>query len=191
MGDIALLALGAIVVNNFVLTQFLGLCPFVGASRHTGDAISMGLATAFVLTVGAGAGHLVHHHVLVPLGLEYLRIVVFMVIIAALVQFTEIAIRHASPLLHQVLGIYLPLITTNCAVLAVVLLALDDGLSFLETLVFAVGAAAGFALVMALFAALRERLIEERIPLAFRGAPIVLITAGILSLAFMGFGGIG
>jgi electron transport complex protein RnfA len=103
MADIALLAIGAIVVNNFVLTQFLGLCPFVGASRHTTDAISMGLATAFVLTLAAGAGHLIHHHVLVPLDLEYLRIVCFMVIIASLVQFTEIAIRYVSPLLHQVL----------------------------------------------------------------------------------------
>jgi len=191
MEDLAVILLGALLVNNFVLAQFLGLCPFVGTTGRYDTAAAMGLATTFVLTLSAASTYLLYHGVLAPLGLEYLRIIVFIVVIAAVVQLTEIYLKSASPLLHQVLGIYLPLITSNCAVLGVALLALQQSLDFAGTLAYATGAALGFTLVMVLFAAIRERLAAARIPEAFRGTPIILITAGILSMAFMGFGGFG
>jgi electron transport complex protein RnfA len=191
MFDLGLIFVAAVLVNNFVLTQFLGLCPFVGVTGRLDNALAMGAATAFVLTLSAAVTHLLEHLVLVPLELEYLRVLTFIVIIASLVQLTEITIRAISPLLHQVLGIYLPLITTNCAVLGVALLSLGQGLDFVDTLVYAFGASIGFTLVMVLFAAMREQLVEARLPVAFRGAPIVLLSAGLLSLAFMGFRGIG
>ena len=191
MLDLGLIFVAAVLVNNFVLTQFLGLCPFVGVTGRLDNALAMGAATAFVLTLSAAVTHLLEHLVLVPLELEYLRVLTFIVIIASLVQLTEITIRAISPLLHQVLGIYLPLITTNCAVLGVALLSLGQGLDFVDTLVYAFGASIGFTLVMVLFAAMREQLVEARLPVAFRGAPIVLLSAGLLSLAFMGFRGIG
>jgi electron transport complex protein RnfA len=150
----------------------------------------MGLATTFVLTLSATTAHVLYNQLLLPLGLDFLRIIVFIVVIAAVVQLTERALRSASPLLHQILGIYLPLITTNCAVLGVALLATGQSMTFAETIVFSIGAAAGFSLVMALFAALRERMEHARIPRAFEGPPIALVTAGILSLAFMGFTGL-
>lgn len=189
MADLALILVGALLVNNFVLAQFLGLCPFIGASGRFDAAAAMGLATTFVLTLAAAASWLLYHGVLVPLDLTYLRIIVFIVVIAATVQLTELYVASASPLLHQVLGIYLPLITSNCAVLGVALLALQQQLSFSDTLVYAVGAALGFSMVMVLFAAIRERLDHAAVPDPFRGAPITLITAGILSLAFLGFAG--
>ena len=191
MLDLGLIFVAAVLVNNFVLTQFLGLCPFVGVTGRLDNALAMGAATAFVLTLSAAVTHLLEHLVLVPLELEYLRVLTFIVIIASLVQLTEITIRAISPLLHQVLGIYLPLITTNCAVLGVALLSLGQGLDFVDTLVYAFGASIGFTLVMVLFAAMREQLVEARLPVAFRGAPIVLLSAGLLSLAFMGFRGMG
>jgi electron transport complex protein RnfA len=191
MFDLGLIFVAAVLVNNFVLTQFLGLCPFVGVTGRLDNALAMGAATAFVLTLSAAVTHLLEHLILVPLELEYLRVLTFIVIIASLVQLTEITIRAISPLLHQVLGIYLPLITTNCAVLGVALLSLGQGLDFVDTLVYAFGASIGFTLVMVLFAAMREQLVEARLPVAFRGAPIVLLSAGLLSLAFMGFRGIG
>lgn len=189
-GDLALIVIGALLVNNFVLAQFLGLCPFMGVTGRYQPALAMGLATAFVLTVSAAAAHLLHHAVLRPLDLEFLRIVVFIVVIAAAVQLTERVLRAASPLLHEVLGIYLPLITSNCAVLAVALLALGFDYGFLETVFYALGAAGGFSLVMVLFAALRERLAHAPVPAPFRGVPVALVSAGILSLAFMGFTGL-
>lgn len=189
MAELALILVGSLLVNNFVLAQFLGLCPFIGASGQYDAAAAMGLATTFVLTLAATASWLLFHGVLAPLGLEYLRIIVFIVVIAAAVQLTELYLKSASPLLHQVLGIYLPLITSNCAVLGVALLALQQGLTFGQTLVYAVGAALGFTLVMVLFAAIRERLVHASVPKAFQGAPITLVTAGILALAFMGFAG--
>jgi electron transport complex protein RnfA len=149
----------------------------------------MGLATTFVLTLAAAASWLLYHGVLVPLDLTYLRIVSFIVVIAGTVQLTELYLKSVSPLLHQLLGIYLPLITSNCAVLGVALLALQQRLSFAETLVYAVGAALGFTLVMVLFAAIRERLVHAAVPAPFQGAPITLISAGILALGFMGFAG--
>lgn len=191
MADLALILLGALLVNNFVLAQFLGLCPFMGSTGRYDTAAAMGLATTFVLTLSAAATYGLHHALLVPLGLEFMRIIVFIVVIASLVQFTQLYLRSTSPLLHQVLGIYLPLITTNCAVLGVALLALQQSLSFAATLAYAAGAALGFTLVMVLFAAIRERLRDARIPQAFAGAPITLVTAGILSMAFMGFAGFG
>lgn len=189
MAELALILLGALLVNNFVLAQFLGLCPFIGVTGQYDAAASMGLATTFVLTLSAAISYLVYHGVLVTLGLTYLKIIVFIVVIAAVVQFTERYLRATSPLLHQVLGIYLPLITTNCAVLGVALLSLQQNLTFAQTLAYAMGAAIGFSLVVVVFAAIRERLRNARVPSAFAGAPITLITAGILSLAFMGFAG--
>lgn len=189
MAELAFILVGALLVNNFVLAQFLGLCPFIGSSGQYDTAAAMGLATTFVLTLAAAASWLLYHFVLVPLDLTYLRIIVFIVVIAGTVQLTELYLASTSPLLHQVLGIYLPLITSNCAVLGVALLALQRQFSFAETLIFAVGAALGFTGVMVLFAAIRERLEHARIPRAFAGPPITLITAGILSLAFMGFAG--
>lgn len=188
--ELGLILIGALLVNNFVLAQFLGLCPFVGASGQYDTAAAMGLATTFVLTLAAASSWLIYHGVLVPLDLTYLKIITFIVVIAAAVQLTELYLASVSPLLKEVMGIYLPLITSNCAVLGVALLALGRELSFAQTLVYAMGAAAGFTLVMVLFAAIRERLAAAPVPAAFQGPPIVLLTAGILSLAFMGFAGL-
>lgn len=191
MDELALILIGALLVNNFVLAQFLGLCPFIGVSGNYDAAVAMGFATTFVLTLAASLSHLAYHWLLLPLDLAYLQIIVFIVIIASVVQLTEIFLRNLSPLLHQVLGIYLPLITTNCAVLGVALLALNQSLTFVQTLAYSVGAALGFTLVLTLFAALRERLQHAAVPGPFKGAPITLISAGILSLAFLGFAGLG
>jgi Na+-translocating ferredoxin:NAD+ oxidoreductase subunit A len=191
MTEIFLILIGAMLVNNFVLVQFLGLCPFVGVSGQLDNALAMGVATTFVLTLAATVSYLLYYLVLVPLDLEYLRIIAFIVVIAALVQLTEIYVRATSPVLYQALGIYLPLITTNCAVLGVALLALGLELNLLETMLYAAGAAAGFALVLALFAALRARIDVARLPRAFDGAPITLITAGLMALGFIGFQGMG
>jgi electron transport complex protein RnfA len=191
MGDTFPLLIGAVFANNFVLTQFLGVCPLFGVGGRLDNAWALGLATAFVMTLSAIASQLIDRFLLVPFDLEYLRLVAFVVVIAALVQFTDMVIRASDPLLHQVLGIYLPLITTNCAVLGVALLAAKQHLSLFATIVYAFGAAAGFTLVVAMFAALRARLDESKVPAPFRGVPIALISAGLMSLAFMGFRGIG
>ena len=191
MADLLLILLSAALVNNFVLVQFLGLCPFVGSSSRFETAVPMTLATMFVLAVAGVASHLAHHHLLAPFGLEYLRIIVFIVVIAASVQFTELFVRAASPLLHAMLGIYLPLITTNCAVFGVVLIAVDEGLSLARTLVLAIGAGAGFGVAITAFAALRKRLEGAEVPAAFRGAPLALVTVGFMALAFHGLRGIG
>ncbi len=191
MVDAFPLLIGAVLANNFVLTQLLGVCPLFGVDGRLDNAWALALATAFVLTLSAVASHLIEQFVLVPLDLEYLRLVAFIVVIAALVQAVEFAIRAIDPLLHQVLGIYLPLMTTNCAVLGVALLASNRHLGLFATVLYGLGAAFGFTLVITMFAALRSRLDETRIPVPFRGAPIQLITAGLMSLAFMGFAGIG
>ncbi len=190
MTELALILVSTVLVNNFVLVKFLGLCPFMGVSRQLETAMGMALATTFVLTLSAVCSYLVHAYLLAPLGVEYLRTITFIMVIAVVVQFTEMAVRRASPLLHQVLGIYLPLITTNCAVLGVALLNLQEQNSFLESAVYGFGAAAGFSLVLVLFAALRERLEVADVPLPFRGASVALVTAGILSMGFMGFAGL-
>ncbi|HAL41269.1 MAG TPA: electron transport complex subunit RsxA [Gammaproteobacteria bacterium] len=191
MTDLGLILLGALLINNFVLAQFLGLCPFMGITRSMDTALATGLATTFVLSLAAVLSHLLYHGILVPLDLTYLNILLFIVVIAGVVQLIQVYLRATSPLLHQVLGIYLPLITSNCAVLGVTLLAINQSLTLLETLVFAIGAAAGFTLVMVLFGALREQLEHAPVPAAFRGTPLALISAGLMSLAFMGFQGIG
>lgn len=189
MTDLALVLIGALLVNNFVLAQFLGLCPFMGVTKGYDTALATGLATTFVLTLAAVLSYLLFHAVLVPLDLEYLRIIVFITTIAGVVQFVHYYIRATAPLLHQVLGIYIPLITSNCAVLGVALLAVDQGMTLVETTIFSIGAALGFTLVMILFGAIREQLNNDAIPIPFQGAGIALITAGIMSLAFMGFQG--
>ena len=190
MTDYLLLLIGVALVNNVVLTQFLGLCPFMGVSNRLDTALGMGLATTFVLTLSAAASWLIEHWILLPLELEFLRILSFILVIAGAVQFTETVIARVSPTLHQVLGIFLPLITTNCAVLGVALLNIQEAHTFTQSLVFGVGAALGFTLVLVLFAGLRQRLAAAAVPAAFQGAPIGFVTAGLLSLAFMGLTGL-
>jgi len=190
MNEYMLLLIGSALVNNVVLVKFLGLCPFMGVSNKLDTAISMGLATTFVLTLAAVASWLIEHYILLPLGIGYMRIIAFILVIAAVVQFTEMVIQRTSPMLHQLLGIYLPLITTNCAVLGVALLNLQEENSLIESMVFGIGSALGFTLVMVLFAGLRERLAGADVPPLFAGTPIGFIVAGLLSLAFMGFSGI-
>ncbi len=190
MTDYLLLIIGAVLVNNFVLVKFLGLCPFMGVSRKLESATGMAMATTFVLTLSAVASWAIETWILAPLGLEYLRTISFILVIAAVVQFTEIAVKRSSPLLHQVLGIYLPLITTNCAVLGVALLNIQESHSLVESALYGFGAAVGFSLVLVMFAAMRERLVAADVPVPFRGASIALVTAGLMSLAFMGFAGL-
>jgi len=190
MSEWLMLLLGTALVNNVVLVKFLGLCPFMGVSRKVDSAIGMGLATTFVLTLASAVTWVLEHALLAPFGLEYLRILTFILVIAATVQFVELAVKKNAPELYQVLGIYLPLITTNCAVLGVALLNVQEGAGFARSVGYGIGSAAGFTLVLVLFAGLRERLALARVPAAFAGAPIGFITAGLLSLAFMGFAGL-
>ncbi|HZD53703.1 MAG TPA: electron transport complex subunit RsxA [Woeseiaceae bacterium] len=189
MNDLFLILVATVLVNNFVLTRFLGLCPFMGVSRNLEAAAGMSLATGFVLTLSSAMSFLLHRYVLMPLDIGYLRTISFILVIAASVQFTELMVRRLSPLLHQVLGIYIPLIATNCAVLGVALLNVQEAHSFVESVVFGLGASMGFSLVLVLFASVREKLIAADIPAPFRGTAIALMTAGIMSLAFMGFSG--
>ena len=190
MSEWLLILVSAVFVNNFVLVQFLGLCPFMGVSNRVTNALGLGVATTFVLTLAATLSYLLHTYVLQPLDVEYLRIIGFIFIIAVVVQFTELSMRRHSPLLHQVLGLYLPLITTNCAVLAVALLATQQKTTLLGAMWQGLGAALGFTLVLVLFAAMRERLERADVPKPFQGAAIAFVTAGIMSLAFMGFAGV-
>ncbi|XZG71416.1 electron transport complex subunit RsxA [Chitinibacteraceae bacterium HSL-7] len=182
------LLFGAAIVNNVVLTRILGLCPFMGVSKKLDAAVGMALATAFVLTLATGSAWLIDQ-VLVAFDVGYLRTLSFIIVIAGVVQFTEMVIHKTSPVLYQVLGIYLPLITTNCAVLGVPLINSQTSHGFVESLLFGFASAVGFSLVLILFGAMRERLEGADIPEALKGAPIALITAGIMSLAFMGFAG--
>jgi Na+-translocating ferredoxin:NAD+ oxidoreductase subunit A len=190
MTEYALILVSTILVNNFVLVKFLGLCPFMGVSRKLETAIGMGLATTFVLTLSSVCSYLVNEYMLAPLGLEYLRTIAFILVIAVVVQFTEMVVHKTSPLLYQVLGIFLPLITTNCAVLGVALLNTQAQHGFLESAIYGFGAAVGFSLVLVLFAAMRERISVADVPVIFRGPAIALITAGLMSMAFMGFSGL-
>ena len=186
---IALVLVSTALVNNFVLVEFLGLCPFMGVSRRLDSALGTGIATGFVLTLAAFLSHALDTFVLVPFGLEALRLIGFILIIAASVQFAEIVIRRRSPLLHRVMGLYLPLITSNCAVLGVALLAARRHLSMSEAVLTGLGASIGFTLVLVLFTAMRERIDAADVPAPFRGASVALIAAGLLSLGFMGFSG--
>ena len=190
MNEYLLIVLGTVLVNNVVLVKFLGLCPFMGVSNKIDSAIGMGFATTFVLTLAATASWVLEHFVLMPLGVGYLRIITFILVIAAVVQFTEMAVRKFSPVLYQVLGIFLPLITTNCAVLGVALLNIQEEFTFIQSVLFGFGSAVGFSLILVVFAGLRERLSLAEVPGVFSGAPIGFITAGLLSLAFMGFSGL-
>jgi electron transport complex protein RnfA len=190
MTEYLLILVSTVLVNNFVLVKFLGLCPFMGVSRKVETATGMGLATTFVLTLSSVTAYLINAFILAPLGLEYLRTIAFIVAIAAVVNFTEMVVHRTSPLLYNVLGIFLPLITTNCAVLGVALLNTQLQHGFLESAVYGFGAAVGFSMVLILFASIRERVNAADVPALFQGAPIALITAGLMSLAFMGFSGL-
>jgi len=190
MTEFMLILVSAILVNNFVLVQFLGLCPFMGVSNKLESAIGMAAATTFVLTLSSVSSYLIFTYLLEPLGVEYLRTLAFILVIAVVVQFTEMVVKKTSPLLHRVLGIFLPLITTNCAVLGVALLNTNKQNNFFESLLYGFGAAVGFSLVLILFAAMRERIAIADVPKPFQGSAISLVTAGLMSLAFMGFTGL-
>ncbi|MCP3907668.1 MAG: electron transport complex subunit RsxA [Oceanicoccus sp.] len=190
LADYSLLLIGAILVNNFVLVQFLGLCPFMGVSNKLETAIGMSSATTFVLTLASIVSWMTYEWLLLPLGLEYLKTISFILVIAVVVQFTEMVVRKTSPILYKVLGVFLPLITTNCAVLGVALLNINKQHTFVESALYGFGAALGFSLVLVLFAAMRERLAVADVPDPFKGAAIGMITAGLMSLAFMGFAGL-
>ncbi len=190
MTEYILIIISTVLVNNFVLVKFLGLCPFMGVSKKTDAALGMGFATTFVMTLSSVLSYLIYTYLLEPFDLEFLQTIGFILAIAAVVGFTEMAIHKTSPALYQVLGIYLPLITTNCAVLGVALLNVGEKNNFLESAFYGFGAAVGFTLVMILFASMRERIEYADVPRPFRGAPIALITAGLMSVAFMGFGGL-
>jgi Na+-translocating ferredoxin:NAD+ oxidoreductase subunit A len=188
--EYALILVSTILVNNFVLVKFLGLCPFMGVSRKVETATGMGLATTFVLTLSAVSSYVINEYLLTPLGLEYLRTIAFILVIAAVVQFTEMVVHKTSPLLYNVLGIFLPLITTNCAVLGVALLNVQEAHGFVESALYGFGAAVGFSIVLILFSAIRERIAAADVPVPFRGSAIAMITAGLMSLGFMGFYGL-
>ena len=189
MTELLLIIVAAALVNNFVLVQFLGLCPFMGASRRLEGAVGIGLATGLVLTVASGLGYVIDTWLLTPYELEYLRLIAFVMVIGASVQLAEQLLRRLSPLLHRVLGLYIPLIASNCAVLGVALLNSTASRSFVAALFYGAGAAIGFGIVLALLAGIRERLEFADVPKPFRGASIALVTAGIMSLAFLGFAG--
>ena len=190
MTEYVLLLIGTVLVNNFVLVQFLGLCPFMGVSGKLDTAIGMSLATTFVLTLASVTSYLVNEYILLPLDITYLKTMSFILVIAVAVQFTEMVVRKTSPTLYRLLGIFLPLITTNCSVLGVALLNIKEDHTFLQSAVYGFGAAVGFSLVLVLFAALRERLAAADVPTPFKGASIAMITAGLMSMAFMGFTGL-
>jgi electron transport complex protein RnfA len=179
-----------VLVNNFVLVKFLGLCPFMGVSSKIDTAVGMSLATSFVLTLASVSSYLTNEYLLVPLGLDYLRTIAFILIIAVLVQFTEMVMHKTSPVLYQLLGIFLPLITTNCAVLGVALLNIQEQHNFIESALYGFGAAAGFSLVLILFASVRERIDVSDVPKPLKGSAIGMITAGLMSMAFLGFAGL-
>lgn len=190
MTEFLLLLISTVLVNNFVLVQFLGLCPFMGVSGKLETAIGMSMATTFVLTIASLSSYLVEQYILSPLGLTYLRTVSFILVIAVVVQFTEMVVNKTSPTLYRLLGIFLPLITTNCAVLGVALLNINKEHGFVESVLYGFGAAVGFSIVLILFSAMRERLAVADVPVPFKGPAIAMITAGLMSLAFMGFTGL-
>ena len=190
MNEYLLIFISTVLVNNFVLVKFLGLCSFMSVSTKLETALGMGLATTFVLTLSSMNSYLVHEYLLSPLHLEFLRTISFILVIAVVVQLTEMIVHKTSPLLYQVLGIFLPLITVNCIVLGVAILNVQEKYNLMESVIYGFGSAIGFSLVLVLFAALRERIAGAEIPIPFRGAPINLITAGLMSVAFMGFSGL-
>ena len=185
-----LIFISAIFVNNIVLSQFLGICPFLGVSQKVNTSLGMSAAVAFVLTLATIVTYLVQYYVLNPFGLQYLQTIVFILVIASLVQMVEIVLKKVSPALYQALGIFLPLITTNCAVLGVAILVIQKDFSLLQSIVYAFSTAIGFGLALTVFAGIREQMALADIPKGMRGTAIVLVTAGLLSLAFMGFSGV-
>ncbi len=187
MAKYLLLVLGAVLVNNFVLSRFLGICPFLGVSKQLSTALGMSGAVIFVMTLGSGVTWGIQHAILDPLGVGYLQTLVFILIIAAFVQFVELVLKKSAPTLHKALGIFLPLITTNCAVLGVAVLNIQLKLNLLESMLFGFGGAAGFGLALVIFAGIREKLDRANPPRPFQGTALALVTAGLLSLAFMGF----
>ncbi|MDR1381846.1 MAG: electron transport complex subunit RsxA [Tannerella sp.] len=182
--------IAAVFVNNIVLSQFLGICPFLGVSKKIDTAMGMGMAVMFVLTIATIVTFLIQKYVLDAFGLGYLQTIVFILIIAALVQMVEIVLKKASPALYQALGVFLPLITTNCAILGVAILVIQKDYNLVQSVVYAISTAVGFALALIIFAGIREQLAQTKIPAAMQGIPIALITAGLLAMAFMGFSGI-
>lgn len=190
-GEIVSLALGAILIENFIFSQFLGICPFMGVSKKVDTAVGMGIAVTFVMTVASIVCYIVNEYLLLPLGLEFMQTVAYILVIASLVQFVEMFLQKMIPSLYQALGIYLPLITTNCAVLGVALLNTQNGYNFIGSVVYGFTGGIGFLLAIVLFASVRERLdLTSECPKAFEGFPIALVTAGLIALAFMGFSGL-
>ena len=188
--EFLLIFISAIFVNNIILSQFLGICPFLGVSQKVNTSLGMGAAVAFVMTLATIVTYLVQYYILNPLGLQYLQTIAFILVIAALVQMVELILKKVSPALYQALGIFLPLITTNCAVLGVAILVIQKDYSLLQSIVYAFSTAIGFALAITVFAGIREQLSLVKIPKGMQGVSIVLVTAGLLSLAFMGFSGV-
>ncbi len=185
-----IIIIGAIFVNNIVLAQFLGICPFLGVSGKVDTSLGMGAAVTFVMAISSLIVYLIQYYILVPLGIGYMQTIVFILVIAALVQMVEIIIKKISPSLYQALGIFLPLITTNCAVLGVAILLVQKQFDMLQSFTYAVATAIGFALALVMFAGMRERMELSGVPKAMRGVPVALVTAGILAMAFMGFAGL-
>ncbi len=188
--ELILILMGGVLVNNYVLNQFLGICPFLGVSKKVNQASGMGMAVIFVMLFATAATWPIYNFVLVPLGLQYLQIIVFILVIATLVQFVEIILKRFIPALHASLGIYLPLITTNCAVLGVTLNNITAGYNFLESIIASLGVGLGFLLAMVLFAGVRSRINDTNSPKCFRGLPVTLMAASIVALAFYGFAGV-
>ncbi len=188
--NLIIIAISAALVNNVVLSQFLGLCPFLGVSKQVKTAASMGLAVIFVIAISSACSNLIYAYILVPTGMEYLETIVFILVIAALVQFVEMFLKKSSPALYSALGVYLPLITTNCAVLGVALNSVSYEYNFIETVVYGISIAVGFTIAIVLMAGVRERIEDNDIPESFKGMPIVLLTAGLMSIAFVGFSGL-
>lgn len=188
--NLILLVLAGIFVNNYVLSQFLGICPFLGVSKKVETAAGMGMAVIFVMSLAAAVAWLVYNLILVPLEITYLYNIAFILVIASLVQFVEMFLKKSAPALYQALGVFLPLITTNCAVLGVAVLNMQKGYNFIEAVLNGLGGAAGFALAIVLFAGIRERIADNDTPKAFDGFPLALLTAGLMSIAFLGFSGL-
>ncbi len=189
MENLLAIIIGAIFVNNFILTRFLGLCPFFGVSKKTSSALGMGLAVVFVMTISSSITWAIYHHLLVPFDIEYLQIITFILTIAVLVQFVELFLKKFNQVLYKALGIYLPLITTNCAILGVALLNVQEGYSFIGSVVFGISAGIGFTLALLLMSGIRERLELARVPRAMQGVPIAFIIASLMSMAFLAFSG--
>ena len=188
--ELLAIMLGAILANNFIFSQFLGICPFLGVSKKVDTAVGMGIAVTFVMGLASAVCFFVNNYVLMPLGLGYMQTVAFILVIASLVQFIEMFLQKSMPSLYTALGVYLPLITTNCAVLGVVLLNVQSNYNFIESVVYGITGGLGFLLAIVLFASIRERLVFADYPKAFEGFPIALVTAGLMALAFMGFSGL-